>query len=209
MDKKILLRVWPEFGSSGIWMPPNLSENNMGYMINYESLELSNKLVDAFTQWQERYNDRPLPDDGTFDWESFNKEGLELAKELKNYKLYDFSVQYWMNGSWQKIYGYDVMADYSASLWDDEGVSSGLSDIEYDLNGYAILNRNELQEAFDQWERDFYKSLDNTLDWEAFNAEGHRLVDELQSRLPEYCTVRYMHAFEETYPPFKAVPTTI
>ena len=209
MDEKILLRVWPEFESTGIWMPPNPSENNMGQMMTYESLELPNELADAFMQWQERYSDRPLPDDGTFDWEAFDKEGLELAKELKNYKLYDFSVQYWMNGSWQKIYGYDVMADYSASLWDDKGVSSELSDIEYDLNGYTILNRDELQEAFDQWERDFDKSLDNTLDWEVFNAEGNRLVDELQSRLPEYCTVRYMHAFEETHPPFKAAPTAI
>lgn len=206
MDEKILLRVWTEFGSTGIWMPPNPSDNIMGPMITYESLELPHDLADSFTQWQECYNDRPLPDDGTFDWEWFNKEGLQLAKELKNYKLYDFSVQYWMHGAWQKIYGYDVMADYSASLWDDEGVSSGLSDIEYDLNGYAILNRNELQEAFDQWERDFYKSLDNTLDWEAFNAEGYRLVNELQSRLPEYCTVRYMHPFEEIHPPFKATP---
>lgn len=209
MDEKILLRVWPEFGSTGIWMPPNPSDDIMGPMITYESLELSHDLADSFTQWQECYNDRPLPDDGTFDWKSFNKEGLQLAKELKNYNLYNISVQYWMNESWQMIYGYDVMADYSASLWNDEGASIALDDIEDDLEGYSISNREELQVAFDQWERDFYKSLDNTLDWEAFNAEGHRLTHELQIRLPEYCTVRYMHAFEETYPPFKAAPTAI
>lgn len=202
MDKKILLRVWPEFGSTGIWMPPNPSENNMGQTVTYESLELPSELADAFMQWQERYNDRPLPDDGTFDWESFNKEGLELAKELKNYNLYVFSVQYWMNESWQTIYGYDVMADYSASLWNDEGESITVDSIEEDLRGYVISNNGELQKSFDEWEDDFYKSLNNTLDWKAFNAEGYRLTNELQSRLPEYCTVRYMHAYEETYPPF-------
>lgn len=202
MDKKILLRVWPEFESTGIWMPPNPSENNMGQMVTYESLELPSELAEAFMQWQERYNDRPLPDDGIFDWGSFNKEGLELAKELKNYNLYVFSVQYWMNESWQTIYGYDVMADYSASLWNDEGESITVDSIEEDLRGYVISNNGELQKSFDEWEDDFYKSLNNTLDWEAFNAEGYRLTNELQSRLPEYCTVRYMHAYEETYPPF-------
>lgn len=202
MDKKILLRVWPEFGSTGIWMPPNPSENNMGQMVTYESLELPSELAEAFMQWQERYNDRPLPDDGTFDWGSFNQEGLELAKELKNYNLYVFSVQYWMNESWQTIYGYDVMADYSASLWNDEGESITVDSIEEDLRGYVISNNGELQKSFDEWEDDFYKSLNNTLDWKAFNAEGYRLTNELQSRLPEYCTVRYMHAYEETYPPF-------
>lgn len=202
MDKKILLRVWPEFGSTGIWMPPNPSENNMGQMVTYESLELPSELAEAFIQWQERYNDRPLPDDGTFDWGSFNQEGLELAKALKNYNLYVFSVQYWMNESWQTIYGYDVMADYSASLWNDEGESITVDSIEEDLRGYVISNNGELQKSFDEWEDDFYKSLNNTLDWKAFNAEGYRLTNELQSRLPEYCTVRYMHAYEETYPPF-------
>lgn len=202
MDEKILLRVWPEFGSTGIWMPPNPSENNMGQMVTYESLEFPSELAEAFMQWQERYNDRPLPDDGTFDWGSFNKEGLELAKELKNYKLYVFSVQYWMNESWQTIYGYDVMADYSASLWNDEGASITVDSIEEDLRGYVISDNSELQKSFDEWEDDFYKSLNNTLDWEAFNAEGYRLTNELQSRLPEYCTVRYVHAFEETNPPF-------
>ncbi|MDD3598454.1 hypothetical protein, partial [Sulfuricurvum sp.] len=156
MDKKILLRVWPEFGSTGIWMPPNPSENNMGQMVTYESLELPSELAEAFMQWQERYNDRPLPDDGTFDWGSFNQEGLELAKELKNYNLYVFSVQYWMNESWQTIYGYDVMADYSASLWNDEGESITVDSIEEDLRGYVISNNGELQKSFDEWEDDFY-----------------------------------------------------
>ena len=203
MDDKILLRVWADDGSTGIWMPPVAGENAVGQNLSYESLELSDDLVQSFIQWQEHYNNRPLPDDGSFDWEAFEKEGLTLAKKLKLYRPYSASIEYASGEKIQKIYGWMVMADYLASLWDDEGACIDLENIEEDLNGYVIHDRELLQKEFDSWEEWFYKSVHEPMDWDAFNAQGRYLGDELQSRLPEYCCVGYCHPFEETHPPFK------
>lgn len=49
MDKKILLRVWPEYRSSGIWMPPEAGRQLVGSTVSY-SIELPYDLADAFTQ---------------------------------------------------------------------------------------------------------------------------------------------------------------
>jgi hypothetical protein len=207
MDEKILLSVWPEYGSTGIWMPPKAGAQLVGPNVSYESLNLPPDLINDFTEWQDIFTKQVLPDDDSIDWEAFDAKGLELAKRLKINLFYKADIEYEFNGI-QKIYGFMVMADYSASLWDDEGASSILDDIEDDLNGYIIDDKETLQEEFDRWETEFNKSLNNTLDWEVFNKEGRRLSSELQSRLPQFCVVGYCHAFEETYPPFKAAPTT-
>ena len=200
MDKKILLRVWPEFGSTGIWMPPIACEPPAGTNVSYKSLELPNDLVDAFTQWQERYNDRPLPDDGTFDWESFNKEGLVLSKKLKMHMLDKADVEYTLDNKFQKIYAFKVMADYMASLWSDDSSCCALEDIEEKLQGYSIPERDALQKRFDGWEKSFDNVALHNEGWIPFNQEGEDLVKELQSRLPWYCVVFYEKAYEEEYP---------
>lgn len=203
MDKKILLRVWADDNSTGIWMPPIAGGDAVGQNLSYESLELPDDLVQSFMQWQEHYNNRPMPDDGSFNLEAFKKEGLTLAKKLKDYQVYYADVEYASGEEIQKIYGFMVMADYNASLWDDEGTSICLESIEDDLNGYVIRDRELLQKEFDSWEEWFFKSVHEPMDWDAVNAQGRYLANELQSRLPEYCCVGYDHPFEETHPPFK------
>lgn len=200
MDEKILLRVWPEFESTGIWMPPIAGEPPAGKNVSYASLNLPDDLVDAFTQWQECYNDRPLPDDGTFDWEAFGKEGLKLAKWLKQELFYRADVEYSIRDQFQKIHAFMVMADYHASLERDDTSVCALEYIEEELQGYSIVNRDVLQKRFDAWERDFDEIALNNKGWEAFNQEGQALVKELQSRLPSYCVIFYKKAYEEEYP---------
>lgn len=199
MDEKILLRVWPEFESTGIWIPPIAGEPPAGVNISYESLDLPDDLAEAFTQWQERYSDRPLPDDGTFDWEAFGEEGLSLAKQLKIHLFYKADVEYEFDG-FHKIYGFMVMADYLASLECDDTSVCGLEDIEVILEKFSIPGRDALQKRFDAWERKFDDVALHNKGWEAFNQEGEALVKELQNRLPSYCVVFYKKAYEEEYP---------
>jgi len=199
MDEKILLRVWSEFESTGIWIPPIAGEPPAGVNISYESLDLPDDLVEAFTQWQERYSNRRLPDDGMFDWEAFGEEGLNLAKRLKIHLFYKADVEYEFDG-FHKIYGYQVMADYMASLWSDEPSSCALEDIEDDLQGYSISDRDALQQRFYAWERKFDDVALHNEGWESFNQEGEALVEELQNRLPLYCVVFYNKAYEEEHP---------
>ena len=209
MDEKILLRVWPEFGSSGIWMPPIAREPPAGKNVSYESLQLSDDLADAFMQWQECYNDRPLPDDGTFDWESFHKEGLVLSKKLKMHMLDKADVEYTLDNKFQKIYAFKVMADYSASIWIDNETAYDLWMIEEEFGNFLFIDRKLFQKKFYEWEALFSDCAKINGGWEEFNLQGEELVNELQNSLPQNCVVWYKKTFEETYPPFKAVPTTI
>ena len=199
MDEKILLRVWPEFESTGIWMPPNPSENNMGQMMTYESLELPNELADAFMQWQEHYNDRPLPDDGTFDWEALHKEGLVLSKKLKMHMLDKADVEYTLDNKFQKIYAFKVMADYDASIWIDNEAAYDLWMIEKEFGNFQFIERKLFQKKFYEWEGLFSDCAKINSGWEEFNRQGEELVKELQNSLSQNCVVWYKKTFEETY----------
>lgn len=199
MDEKILLRVWPEFGSTGIWMPPKAGGQLVGPNVSYESLELPIDLINDFIAWQDIYSNQKFPDDDTIDWEAFGATGLELAKRLKIHLFYKADVEYEWEGI-QKIYAFKVVADYHASLECDDTSVCALEDIEEELEGYAIPDRDALQKRFDAWEKIFdYVALHNE-DWGAFNQEGETLVKELQEHLPGYCVVFYEKAYEEDHP---------
>ena len=83
---KAFVRVWAEWGSSGIWAPPYPGSRVAGGMLDYESLELPPDLVSRFTKWQDQYWEaEPLGAPGTFDYTAYYAVGTELAKELKKH----------------------------------------------------------------------------------------------------------------------------
>jgi hypothetical protein len=82
---QFFLRVWPEWGSSGIWLIPypgsRLSGPNLS---DYDSLGLSPELQRRFTEWQDQYWDAaPWEAEDKFDYEGHHKVATELASDLK------------------------------------------------------------------------------------------------------------------------------
>jgi hypothetical protein len=141
MDDKILLRAWPEYGSTGIWMPPKAGEQLVGPNVSYEVLNLPLDLINDFTEWQDIYTAQNLPYDDTIDWEVFDAKGLDLVKRLKGHLFYKADIEYEFHGI-QKIYGFMVTADYLASLECDDTSVCALEDIEVKLEGFSIPGRD-------------------------------------------------------------------
>ena len=82
-----LLRVWPEYASSGIWAPPDPLGLHVGQMVDYEDLELPKNLVARFSDWQRRYDfevDPHSPDEELTPewWSVFVGEQISLARAL-------------------------------------------------------------------------------------------------------------------------------
>ena len=72
------IRVWPEFGSSGLW-------DNKGRMISYDLIFLPFQLVRCLSAWQRDYDDTfnpPEPNDETW-WDNHEREKNEIAKALQ------------------------------------------------------------------------------------------------------------------------------
>lgn len=53
------LRVWPEWCSSGIWVPPYPGSRAAGGMLDYKYLPLPDDLVTRFQSWQADYDNSP------------------------------------------------------------------------------------------------------------------------------------------------------
>ena len=79
------LRVWPEWGSSGIWFPPYPGSRHVGGNLGeYDELGLSADLQRRFHDWQEEYWDNePWSKDNKFDYERCDRIADELARDLK------------------------------------------------------------------------------------------------------------------------------
>ena len=80
-----ILRVWPEWESSGIWSPPQIDSLQVGEMIAYDKLDLPEDLIERFRKWQYRFDDRSALDPSSYpqpSWESFHAEQRELAHAL-------------------------------------------------------------------------------------------------------------------------------
>ena len=78
-----ILRVWPEWGSSGIWAPPYPGSLRAGGMVDYEDLPLPPHLVERFTSWQAIYDESPPGGRIELDWDRFQEVADELTRELK------------------------------------------------------------------------------------------------------------------------------
>ena len=198
MDKKILLRVWPEFGSTGIWMPPEAGAQLVGPNVSYESLDLPIDLINDFIVWQDIYSNQKVPEDDTIDWDAFGVTGLELAKRLKIHLFYKADVEYEWEGI-QKIYAFKVMADYDASIWIDNEEAYDLWMIEKEFGNFQFIQRKLFQKKFYEWEGQFSDCAKINGGWDKFNQQGKELVKELQNSLPQNCVVWYKKTFEETY----------
>jgi hypothetical protein len=80
-DQRRLI-VWPEWASSGLWHPEaGKAVPCPVTMVEHETIGLSSGLSAEFNRWIERYDDYNPPDE-TFDWDTFDKEGLRLANAL-------------------------------------------------------------------------------------------------------------------------------
>lgn len=79
------LRVWPDWGSSGIWAPPHPEGMLVGLMVDYDQLELPAELVSRFVAWQSKFDAMDPEDSGSFpepSWDAFHSEQRELAHAL-------------------------------------------------------------------------------------------------------------------------------
>jgi len=77
------LRVWSEWGSSGIWSVPYPGSRSAGGMINYQHLPLPIDLVDRFRAWQQEYDEHEPWVPGKFDSDQHARVGDELARDLR------------------------------------------------------------------------------------------------------------------------------
>lgn len=90
------LRVWPEWGSSGIWRPQVGSRPGQGpvSMVGHETLELPEWLAERFAHWIEWYDDYLPERPDAFPWGEFGDEGKVLAFELARFVGDEYQVEY-------------------------------------------------------------------------------------------------------------------
>lgn len=185
--KTIHYRVSSEY-ETGLAQRSLLEEDSDWKTIEPETLHLSEEICNRFKNWCDAYREmNPSYDRGAFD-----KEGLELAKALKQAKIYATIVDYQYPQLIQTIISYQVRADYTVSLWNDTWSAIDLEWIEEDLGGYGIEDRDTLEERFARWEDWYYSQLTQDIDRAAFDQEGEDLANELGKRLPDYCAVFYI-----------------
>ena len=77
------LRVWPEWGSSGIWAPPYPGSRAAGGTVDYPYLPLATELVERFKAWQADYDNHEPWAPEKFDWHRHAEIGGGLARDLK------------------------------------------------------------------------------------------------------------------------------
>ncbi len=185
--KKIHYRISSEY-ETGIAQRSLLEENSQWQKIDPQTLNLDEEICLRFSRWCEAYREMSP----SFDRRVFDKEGLELAKALKQANTYATIVDYQYPEFVQTIISYQVRAEYEASLWEDTWSAIDLEYIEEDLGGYVIEERDALEKRFTQWEDWYYSQLTQDIDRVAFDQEGETLADELRKRLPDYCAVFYV-----------------
>ena len=109
-----LLRVWPEWCSSGIWSLPYPGSRRAGGMVDYQYLPLPGDLVDRFKAWQAEYDNSPPGGPVELDWDRFSQTAEGLARDLKRcvgpriYVERDELVEVLMDGStrdWRPVLG--------------------------------------------------------------------------------------------------------
>lgn len=104
-----VLRLDPEFGSSGIWNPPDPASLVSGPMIDYDLLDLPNELVIRLKAWQQHFekgfapgssdpNLREPPDEF---WDLLHAEEKLLAHAL--YEAVGGRVQYFGDGGLRSV----------------------------------------------------------------------------------------------------------
>jgi len=96
VNQKLLLRVWPEWSHSGIWVIKAPNQTTAGAAIKPEHLNLPKNLAERFEAWGEWLWDampgQPLEKD--FDWDRFTDTGRQLAIDLSHFLGPSVRVEY-------------------------------------------------------------------------------------------------------------------
>jgi hypothetical protein len=80
---EVFVRVWPEWGSSGIWAPPYPGSRSAGGMIGYDYFNLPPDLIARFENWQAEFDDHHPWAPEKFDWGRHARTADVLARDLK------------------------------------------------------------------------------------------------------------------------------
>ena len=191
-EPKIFLRVWPEYGSSGIWVIDEPMQELAGKNISYEILNLPQDLANDFTIWQDKFDEHGIEWNSVEIENEFYQDGLELAKRLKEFLKYKAYVEYEGHIKTEIKYYY-VMAEYNnVALWDDEGTAINVAIICEELSIYLEI-QEELEKEFYAWSGMFDKNLNGTLDLKKFNEIGCMLSKKFEKLLPDNCKVGYIN----------------
>lgn len=192
-EPKIFLRIWAEYGSSGIWIIEEPLQQKAGKNISYEALNLPQDLANDFAIWQNKFDEHGIEWNNEKDEDNFYKNGLELAKRLKEFLKYKAYVEYEGHIKTEIKYYY-VMAEYTnVALWDDEDSAVDVALICEELS-INLENQKELENEFYNWSDLYNKQLDKSFDYEQFNKTGFFLAKKLESYLPEFCKIGYIQA---------------
>ncbi len=91
-----LYRVWPEWSSSGVWLPPNIGTMAVGPNLIIEDFPISSQLKERLARWQGIFDDQipekmwPFPGPHA----AFSAEGLNIAVELSRELGSEVAVEY-------------------------------------------------------------------------------------------------------------------
>lgn len=191
-ESKIFLRVWPEYGSSGIWVIDEPMQQKAGKNISYEALNLPQDLANDFAIWQDKFDEHGIEWNTEHEENSFYQDGLELAKKLKEFFKYRAYVEYEGHIKTEIKYYY-VMAEYTnVALWDDEGSAIDVALICEELSIY-LETHEKLEKEFYEWSGLLDKNLNGTLDLKKFNETGYMLSKKFEKLLPDNCRVGYIN----------------
>lgn len=191
-EPKIFLRVWPEYGSSGIWVIDEPMQQKAGKNISYEALNLPQDLANDFAIWQDKFDEHGIEWNTEHEENSFYQDGLELAKKLKEFFKYRAYVEYEGHIKTEIKYYY-VMAEYTnVALWDDEGSAIDVALICEELSIY-LETHEKLEKEFYEWSGLLDKNLNGTLDLKKFNEIGYMLSKRFEKLLPDNCRVGYIN----------------
>ena len=87
------LRVWEEYGSSGIWSIENPKQKTPIKMVSFEMLNLPESLTNEFKSWITEFDENlPFPPKD-WDWKKFNNKGNELSQKLKDFLGNEYYVE--------------------------------------------------------------------------------------------------------------------
>ena len=82
---RLILSVSFEWGAEGIWSPPFPGSADMGGAWDLKDLELPDELAAAVREWHDFADERNEPWNSkcTFDYESWGRWGLQVAKRVR------------------------------------------------------------------------------------------------------------------------------
>lgn len=94
---KSFLRIWFEWGADGIWGIPFPGSVSVGGCYGPENLGLPTPLADRLKRWHDYIDENYCPwlkNAPPFDWDTYNREGLGIAKSIKAHVGADIYLEY-------------------------------------------------------------------------------------------------------------------